>query len=70
MKYRIRNEKFRSNAMVTRYGIQKHPSWHGLVMRMDDNNGAKEITTMKVGGKRHRARPRLRCMDTGRSDMK
>ena len=33
-------------------------------------NVAKEVTTMKVGGKRPRGRPKLRWMDRVRSDMK
>ena len=32
-------------------------------MRRDDKNVANEVTTMKVGGKRPRGRPRLRWSD-------
>ena len=39
------------------------------VMRREDTNIAKQVTTMKVGGKRHRGRPRLRWMDRVQSDM-
>ena len=51
-KDRIRNEKFRSDAMVkpiTTYVAQKRLSWYGHVMRRDEMNVAKHVTTMKVG---------------------
>ena len=51
-KDRIRNEKFRSDAMVkpiTPYGTQKRLSWNGHVMRREDTNVAKEVTT--IGGR-------------------
>ena len=66
-KDRIRNEKFRSDAMVkpiTTYVAQKRLSWYGHVMRREDTKFAKQVTTMKVGGKRPRGRPRLRWMDS------
>ena len=72
-KDRIGNEKFWGDAMVkpiTNYVTQKRLSWYGHVMRRDDMNVAKEVTTVKVGGKRPRGRPRLRWMDRVRSDMK
>ena len=53
-KDRIRNDRFRSDAMVepiTTHVTQKRFSWYGHVMRKD-TNVAKKITTMKVGGKR------------------
>ena len=55
---------------ITTYVTQKRISWHGHVMRRDNKNVAKEITTMKVGRKRHRGWPRLRWADRARSDMK
>ena len=72
-KDRIRNEKFRSDAMVkpiTPYGAQKRLSLYGRVMRREDTNVAKEVTTMKVGGKRPQGRPRLRWMDIVPSHLK
>ena len=39
------------------------------MMRRDDTNVAKQVTMMKVGGKRSRGRPRLRWMDRVRSNM-
>ena len=45
-KDRIRNEKFRSDAMVkpiTTYVTQKRLSWYGHVMRRDDKNVAKQV---------------------------
>ena len=73
-KYRIRtNEKFRSDAMVkpiTTYVTQKRLSWFGHVMRREETNFAKQVTTMKVGGKRPRGRPKLRWMDRVQSDLK
>ena len=41
-----------------------------IVIRRDDKNVAKQVTTMKVGGKRPRGRPRLRSMDRVRSDLR
>ena len=38
-------------------------------MRREDTNVAKHVTTMKVGRKRPRRRPRLRSMDRVRSDV-
>ena len=70
---RIRNEKFRSDAIVkpvTTYVTQKRISWYGHVMRREDTNVAKHVTTMKVGGKTPRGRPRLRSMDRVRSNLK
>ena len=55
---------------VTKYVTQKRICWYGHGMRRDDTNVAKEVTTMKVGGKRPRGRPRLRWMDRVQSDMK
>ena len=72
-KDRIRNEKFRSDAMVkpiTTYVTQKRLSWYGHVMRREDTNVAKQVTTMKVRGKRPGGRPRLRWMDRVRSNLK
>ena len=72
-KDRIRNDKFRSDAMVkpiTTYVTQKRLSWYGHVMRREDTNVAKHVATMKVGGKKPRGRPRLRWMDRVRSDLK
>ena len=49
---------------------QKGLSWYGHVLRREDTNVAKQVTIMKVGGKRHRGRPTLRWMDRVQSDMK
>ena len=54
---------------ITTYVTQKRLSWCGHVMRRRDKNVANEITTMKVGGKRPRGRPRLRWVDRVRNDM-
>ena len=72
-KDRIRNEKFRSDAMVkpiTTYVTQKRLSWYGHVMRREETNVAKQVITMKVGGKRSRGRPKLRWMDRVRSYLR
>ena len=72
-KDRITNEKFRSDAMVkpiTTYVIQKRLSWFGHVTRREETSVAKQVTTMKVGGKRHRGRPKLRWMGRVQSDLK
>ena len=72
-KDRIRNEKFRSDAMVKpiiTYVAQKRLSWYGHVMRREYTNVAKQVTTMKVGGKRPRGRHRLRWMERVRSDLR
>ena len=72
-KDRIRNEKFRSYAMVkpfTTYVTQKRLSWYGHVLRRDDTNVAKHVTTMTVGGKRPRGRPKLRWIDRVQSDLR
>ena len=45
---------------IASHVTQKRCSWYGHVMRRDDRNVAKQATTMKVGGKRPRGRPRLR----------
>ena len=69
----MRNEKFRSDAMVkpiTTCVTQKRLLWYDHVMRREDTNVAKHVTTMKVGGKRSRGRPRLRWVDRVRDDMK
>ena len=72
-KDRNRNEKFRSDAMVkpiTTYVTQKRISWYGHVTRREDTNVAKQVTTMKVGAKGPRGRPRLRWMDRVWSDLR
>ena len=55
---------------ITTYVTQKRLSWYGHVMRREDTNVAKQVTTMKVGGKRPRGRPRLRWMDRVQSDLR
>ena len=55
---------------ITTYATQKRLSWYGHVMKREDTNIAKQVITMKVGGKRHRGRPRLRWMDRVRSDLR
>ena len=72
-KDRLRNEKFSSDAMVKRittYVTQKRFSWYCHVPRRGDMNVAKQVTTMKVGGKIPRGRPRLRWMDRVLSNLK
>ena len=72
-KDRIRNEKFRSDAMVkpiTTYVTQKRLSWYGHVLRRDDTNVAKHVTTMTMRGKIPRGRPTLRWMDPVQSDLR
>ena len=62
----MKSSGLRNGAMVnpiTIYVAQQRFSWYGHVMRRDDTKVAKEVTTMKVGGKRPRGRPRLRWMD-------
>ena len=49
---------------------QKRLSWYGIVTRRNNKYIAKDITAMKMGGKRPRGRPRLRWMDKVQSDMK
>ena len=71
-KDRIRNEKFKSDAIFKPITIC-HPeslSWYGHVMTRDDKNSAKEITTMQVAGKGPEGRRRRRWVDRVRSDMK
>ena len=48
---------------INAYVTQRQISWYGHVMRRDDTNVAREVTTMTVGVKRRRGRSRLRCMD-------
>ena len=55
---------------ITTYVTQKRLSWYGHVMRREDTNVAKQVTSMKVGGKRLRGRPRLRWMDRVQSDLR
>ena len=55
---------------ITTYVTQKRLSWYGHVMRIEETNVAKQVITMKVGGKRPRGRPRLRWMDRVRSDLR
>ena len=50
-----------------------HPetcSWYGHVMRIEDTNVAKQVTTMKVGVKRHRGGTRLRWVNRVRNDLR
>ena len=67
----IKNEK-RNNGQANHQIC--HPETHFvflvIILRRNDKNVAKEITTMKVGGKRPLVRPILRWMDRVRSDMK
>ena len=55
---------------ITTYVTQKRLSWYGHVSRRDDTNVAKHVTTMMVGGKRPRGRPKLRWMDRVQSDLR
>ena len=54
---------------ITTHVTQKRLSWYGHVMRREDTNVAKQVTTMKVGGKIPRGRPILRWMDRLQSDL-
>ena len=49
-----------SNHNILQYVKQKRLSSYGHVMKRDNKYIAKDITTMKVGGKRPRERPILR----------
>ena len=54
---------------TTKYVTQKRLSWYGhVMMRREETNVAKQVTTMKVGGKRTRGRPILRWMDRARTE--
>ena len=55
---------------ITTCVTPKRLSRYDHVMRRDDTNVTKEVTTTKVGGKRPRGRTRLRWMDIMLSDMK
>ena len=55
---------------ITTYVTQKRLSRFGHVMRREDTNVAKQVTTMKVGGKIPRGRPKLRWVDRVQSDLK
>ena len=56
---------------ITTNVTQKRLSWYGhVMMRREETNVAKQVATMKVGGKRPRGRPRLRWMDRVRSDLR
>ena len=55
---------------ITSYDTQDRLSWYGQLVRTGDKNVAKEVTIMKVGGKRSRGRPKLRWMDRVRSDLR
>ena len=57
---------------ITTYVTQKRFSWYGhdIVLRRDDTNVAKHVTTMTVGGKRPRGRPKLRWMDLVQRDLR
>ena len=52
----------------------EYPTWSTVsrwaVICQTPTYVAKQVTTMKVGGKRPRGRPRLRWMDRGRSDLR
>ena len=54
---------------ITTYVTQKRLSWHGHVMRREDTNVAKQVTTMTVGGKIPPGRPIQRWMDRRQSDL-
>ena len=54
----------------TTYVTQKRLSLYGHVLRREDTNVAKHVTTMTVGGKRPRGRPKLRWMDRVQSDLR
>ena len=55
---------------ITTYVTQKRLSWYGHVLRRDDTNVSKHVTTMTVGGKRPRGRPKLRWIDRVKSDLR
>ena len=44
--------------------------WPYVMMKGEETNVAKPVTTMRVGGKRLRGRPRLRRMDRVRSYLR
>ena len=53
-------------AMVMRRRLE----WFGHVKRRDETENIRAVVEMKMEGKRPRERPKLRCKDTARRDMK
>ena len=58
--------------MLAKFGCNQTVVWNKnrQTHTQRDTNVSNGVTTMKVGGKRPRGRPRLRWMDRVRSDMK
>ena len=69
----IKNETIRGNAKVTPINsvlTQKRLSWYGHVMRRDETHITKSTLRTTVTGTRPRGRPKMRRLDTLKSDMR
>ena len=72
-KDRIKNETIRGIARVTPIKsvlTQKRLSWYGHVMRREETHITRSTLSMTVTGTRPRGRPKMRCLDRLKSDMR
>ena len=63
----LEEEKVEHIATVMR---RRRLEWFGHVKRRDETENIRAVVEMKMEGKRHRGRPKLRWKDTIRRDMK
>ena len=68
-----RNEEILEEAKVEQIAMvmrRRRLEWFGHVKRIDETENIRAAVEMKMEGKRHRGRPKLRWKDTIRRDMK
>ena len=72
-KYHIRNIIIREKANIKQINTflkTKILSWFGHVQGRDDDDVAKSVLNTRIDGYRPRGRPKLRCMDRLKDDVK
>jgi hypothetical protein len=66
---RIRNEYIRGSLKVAPV-TENRLDWYGHVMRRDKNHITKRVMSMNIDGHPSRDRPKIKCMDCVKDDMR
>ena len=70
---KIRNERIGGTTKVgeiTKKVQERRLKWYGRVMRREEHYVGRRTMVMKVHGRRKRGRPKRRCLDKVKDDIK